>query len=47
MVEEYAKRGFTLTEEIFDEIFKWMDKNADGVLDYVEFVSMMLTKLDC
>ena len=47
MMEEYAKRGFTLTEEIFDEIFRRMDKNADGEIDYVEFVSMLLTKLDC
>ena len=45
-MEEYAKRGFALTEENFDELFKRMDKNADGELDYVEFVSM-LTKLDC
>ena len=45
MMEECAKRGFTLTEENFDDIFKRMDKNADGELDYVEFVSYM-TKLD-
>ena len=41
MMEECAKRGFTLTEENFDDIFKRMDKNADGELDYVEFVSTL------
>ena len=46
-MEEYAKRGFTLTEETFDEFFKRIDKNADGEIDYVEFVNSMLTKLDC
>ena len=44
MMEEYDKRGFTLTEENVIEIFKRMDKNADGELDYVEFVSMLF---DC
>ena len=44
-MEECGKRGHTLTEENFDQMFKQMDKNADGELDYVEFVSMV-TKLD-
>ena len=44
-MEEYAQRGFTLTEELFDQIFKKMDKNSDGEVDYVEFVSLT-TKLD-
>ena len=44
-MEEYAQRGFTLTEEHFDQIFKKMDKNSDGELDYVEFVALV-TKLD-
>ena len=45
MMEEYAERGFNLTEEHFDQIFKKMDKNSDGEIDYVEFVTMMI-KLD-
>ena len=44
-MEECAKRGHTLTEENFDQMFKQMDKNADGELDYAEFVSVV-TKLD-
>ena len=36
---------FTLSEENFNEIFKRTDTNADGELDYAEFISMII-KLD-
>ena len=44
-MEECAKKGFTLSEENFHEIFKRTDTNADGELDYAEFISMII-KLD-
>jgi len=37
--EECRKRGSVLAEKWFEEIFKDLDKNGDGEIDYAEFVS--------
>ena len=37
--EECRKRGSVLAEKWFEEIFKDLDNNGDGEIDYAEFVS--------
>ena len=36
--EECRERGSVLAEKWFEEIFKDLDNNGDGKIDYAEFV---------
>ena len=44
--EECRKRGSVLAEKWFEEIFKDLDKNGDGEIDYAEFVSAVNLSVD-
>ena len=37
----FRKAGFTLTDQEVDLIFKYFDSNANGKLEYSEFISAM------